>query len=316
MTVVAAGSFSAAADRLGYTQPAVSQQIAALEADLGVPLLTRRPVRPTPAGERLLEHAGPLLLRLRAARADVARLSGQPRPLTVAAGPLALTAGTAAALAGVTTLRIAGAAQAVMLVASGEADLALADGPAAHSDPLALPDAGPLTIVGVREEELVVVLPEGHPLAGRAGLRLDDLADARWVDAPELMPLDRLRAVARLDGLRTGIRYEGHAGRRGTPGRGRARPDPAARVRRRVRGAGPAAGATDRPPGRIGARGPSARPRRRRDPCAHLRARERLSAGHPGSFTGRSRAPSGAGAQLSRERPAAISASCRGKSSG
>nr|WP_203950382.1 LysR family transcriptional regulator [Microbispora rosea] len=210
VTVVAEGSFSAAADRLGYTQPAVSQQIAALEADLGVPLLTRRPVRPTRAGERLLEHAGPLLLRLRAARADVARMSARPRPLTVAAGPLALSAGTAAALSGVTTLRIAGAAEAVALVASGEADLALADGPAAPSDPLGLPDAGPLTIVGVREEELVVVLPEGHPLAGRAGLRLDDLADALWVDAPEVMPLDRLRAVARLDGLRTGMRYEGH----------------------------------------------------------------------------------------------------------
>ncbi|MEV4460872.1 LysR family transcriptional regulator, partial [Microbispora sp. NPDC049633] len=93
VTVVAEGSFSAAADRLGYTQPAVSQQIAALEADLGVPLLGRRPVRPTRAGERLLEHAGPLLLRLRAARADVARLSAEPRTLTVAAGPLTLTAG-------------------------------------------------------------------------------------------------------------------------------------------------------------------------------------------------------------------------------
>ncbi len=210
VTVVAEGSFSAAADRLGYTQPAVSQQIAALEADLGVPLLGRRPVRPTRAGERLLEHAGPLLLRLRAARADVARLSAEPRTLTLAAGPLALTAGTAAALAGVTTVRVAGAAAAVALVASGEADLALVDGPAAPSDPLSLPDAGPLTTVGVREEELVVVLPEGHPLAGRAGLRLDDLADAVWVDAAEVMPLDRLRAVARLDGLRPGIRYEGH----------------------------------------------------------------------------------------------------------
>ncbi|MEV7804540.1 LysR substrate-binding domain-containing protein [Microbispora sp. NPDC088329] len=155
------------------------------------------------------------------------------------------------------------------MVASGEADLALVNGPAAPSDPLQLPDAGPLTAVGVREEELVVVLPEGHPLASRAGLRLDDLADALWVDAADVMPLDRLRAVARLNGLRPGIRHEGHdpavAAHLAAAGHG-----PATRVRREVRGAGAAAGAENRPPGRTGARGPAARPRRRGRPHAHL----------------------------------------------
>jgi DNA-binding transcriptional LysR family regulator len=210
MTVVDEGSFSAAADRLGYTQPAVSQQIAALEADLGTPLLLRRPVRPTRAGERLLEHAGPLLLRLRAARADVARVSAEAGAVTVAASPLAITARTAAALAGMAVLRTVDRATAVTQVASGEADLALVDGPAAPTDPLALPDVGPLTAVGVGEEDLVVVLPEGHPLARRTGLRLDELADALWIDAPGVLPLDRLRSAARIDGLRTAIVYEGH----------------------------------------------------------------------------------------------------------
>ncbi|MEV4899554.1 LysR family transcriptional regulator, partial [Nonomuraea sp. NPDC055795] len=55
--VAGLGSFSAAAEELGYTQSAVSQQIAALEADLGLPLLRRRPVELTEAGARLLEHA-------------------------------------------------------------------------------------------------------------------------------------------------------------------------------------------------------------------------------------------------------------------
>ncbi|WP_244894085.1 LysR family transcriptional regulator, partial [Planobispora rosea] len=50
VTVARLGSFSAAAGELGYTQSAVSQQVAALEADLGTPLLQRRPVVPTPAG--------------------------------------------------------------------------------------------------------------------------------------------------------------------------------------------------------------------------------------------------------------------------
>jgi DNA-binding transcriptional LysR family regulator len=67
IAVTDSGSFSAAASRLGYTQSAVSQQIALLEADLGTALLHRRPVSVTEAGERLLEHAGPILMRLDAA---------------------------------------------------------------------------------------------------------------------------------------------------------------------------------------------------------------------------------------------------------
>ena len=75
---------------LGYTQAAISQQIAALESDLKVPLLNRRPVTPTEAGGRLLEHAEPILLRLDAARADVTRMTLPPSAtLVVGATPLA-----------------------------------------------------------------------------------------------------------------------------------------------------------------------------------------------------------------------------------
>ena len=78
VAVARLGSFSAAAVELGYTQAAISQQIAALESDLKVPLLNRRPVSPTEAGARLLEHAEALLLRLDAARADVTRMTQAP----------------------------------------------------------------------------------------------------------------------------------------------------------------------------------------------------------------------------------------------
>ena len=85
------GSFSAAAIELGYTQAAISQQIAALESDLKVPLLNRRPVTPTEAGARLLEHAEPILLRLGRGQgrrdADEARRRRPPSP--VGATPLA-----------------------------------------------------------------------------------------------------------------------------------------------------------------------------------------------------------------------------------
>src|SRR5262249_61475219 len=66
--VVRLESFSAAARELGYTQSAVSQHIAALEADLGVELLTRRPVAPTEAGGRVLGAGGAVLLRARPGR--------------------------------------------------------------------------------------------------------------------------------------------------------------------------------------------------------------------------------------------------------
>ena len=57
--VAAHGSFSAAADALAFTQPAVSRQIATLEAEAGTRLVDRtaRGVRLTPAGELLVEHA-------------------------------------------------------------------------------------------------------------------------------------------------------------------------------------------------------------------------------------------------------------------
>src|SRR5580692_8991485 len=52
LAVVRSGSFTAAARELGYTQPAISQQVAALELELGQPLVQRRPVSGTPSTRR------------------------------------------------------------------------------------------------------------------------------------------------------------------------------------------------------------------------------------------------------------------------
>ena len=78
--VAAAGSFGAAADELGYTQSAVSQQIAALEKAVGEKVIDRGNgrgrVTPTPTGEILLRHTDTLMGTLDAAREDIAALRG------------------------------------------------------------------------------------------------------------------------------------------------------------------------------------------------------------------------------------------------
>src|SRR4029453_4554227 len=76
--VVSQGSFSEAASALNYTQSAVSQAIATLESEAGVPLLERdrRGGRPTSAGGGLNEHAGRVLAQLDAAEAELGAIAG------------------------------------------------------------------------------------------------------------------------------------------------------------------------------------------------------------------------------------------------
>ena len=87
-SVAVHGSFSRAADDLGYTQSAVSQQIAALEAEVGLTLLNRavRPVALTDAGALLATHAEQVLEHLATAESQLDALRG------LKAGRLRLTA--------------------------------------------------------------------------------------------------------------------------------------------------------------------------------------------------------------------------------
>ena len=237
VTVARLGSFSAAAAELQYTQAAVSQQIATLEGDLKVTLLRRRPVEPTDAGARLLEHAIPILLRMDAARADVTRMTAPPAArLVVAMTPLAALSGALDKLAELrtrlprldVTVRVANRPDVAAATARGDADLGLTDGLTTPSDPLPL--LAPLTTVGVTEGAVAVILPGRSParrpgISGNpgtasstsapagarvTGLSLADLADARWIEAPGVTPsLADLRRATGTDGFRAAFRYEG-----------------------------------------------------------------------------------------------------------
>jgi DNA-binding transcriptional LysR family regulator len=218
VAVARLGSFSAAAVELGYTQAAVSQQIAALESDLKTQLLNRRPVTPTEAGARLLEHAEPILLRLDAARADVTRMTKDP-PAALVVGVTALAGATSAlataliALRGrmprlTVTVQTGSRRQLAIGVARGELDLGLTDGLTAPGDPL--PEEAPVTALGLSQAGVAVVLPSGHPLAARPSLRLTDLADARWIEADNVAPpLGDIRRHAGTDGFKPAMRYTG-----------------------------------------------------------------------------------------------------------
>jgi DNA-binding transcriptional LysR family regulator len=189
LAVVRHGSFTAAAEELGYTQSAISQQIAALEQELDQILLLRRPVRPTAAGTRLAEHAQRVLMRLDVARSELAQLGSGLAEVRVAACPLASPDLLAVALrdarSAQPSVRIdvhtTDAATAVQELAAGRVDLALVDGIAGPSEPLHLADSGLLISTAVAESPLAVALPAGHPLERRLTIDLEVLIDAPWV---------------------------------------------------------------------------------------------------------------------------------------
>jgi DNA-binding transcriptional LysR family regulator len=186
--VVRQGSFSAAADALSFTQPAVSRQVAALEREAGAQLLERtaRGIRLTEAGRVLLEHADAILDRLAAAQAQVesvARL--EAGRLRIGAFP---TANATVVPRAVAAFAAEHPGVELSLVESVSDDLArgLAAG---DLDVVVVTDQGadaadPATteIVELATDELLVALPAGHPLAFEEDLALSDLRDEVWIE--------------------------------------------------------------------------------------------------------------------------------------
>src|SRR5215207_2471534 len=192
-SVVEHGSLSAAGRARSLTQPAVSRQVAVLEAQLGTALLrrTRRGVQPTEAGRLLAAHAAEIERRLARAHDDVAglggRIAGEVRMGSFFTAFAQLTpeleARAERALPGVTFAHaLVDRADALAGLAAGELDAAVVYAPPGSVPPA--PPAG-IELVPLWSDPARVLLPAAHPLAARASLRLADLAGATWVRARE-----------------------------------------------------------------------------------------------------------------------------------
>ncbi|MEW1861896.1 LysR family transcriptional regulator [Streptomyces sp. NPDC088194] len=189
VTVCRLGSLSAAAEELGHTQSAVSRQIAGLERRLGVPLVERhaRGVRPTPAGEVFRRHALVALNEAeRAVRAVRDLRDGVAgRPLAVGATPSLAAGVVPAAIRRLLdaegplgwSLSPGLSADLHDRVAAGDLDVAVVT-----DAPPGLPDDPRVERRFLGVDAMVVVLPAGHPRAGRGPVPVEALAGETWVE--------------------------------------------------------------------------------------------------------------------------------------
>ena len=196
--VLQRGSFSAAAEALSYTQSAVSQAIARLEAEIGTTLVVRdrRGVRPTAAGATLVEHAEAIFAQVEAAEAGVAAVLGvRGGRLRVASFP---SAGATLMPLAIATFRERHPEVSLTLaegepeeiaprLRAGEFDLALLFEFAGVRE---RPGAG-LRTVRLFEDPMHVALPADHPLAAKPALALTDLRDQEWVQTSAPSPCAR-----------------------------------------------------------------------------------------------------------------------------
>ncbi|WP_249010472.1 LysR family transcriptional regulator [Conexibacter sp. DBS9H8] len=202
--VVRRGSFSGAADALQYTQSAVSQAVARLEAELGTALVVRdrRGARATPAGETLLAHAEAIFAQVEAAEADLHAMLGlRGGRLRIAVFPSAGSTLMPEAIAAfrrrhpeVQLFLVEGEPETVVpRLRAGEVDLALLFAFPGADDPVAgaLAHGGGLEVTPLLEDVMHVTLPSEHPLAGAAEVTLWDLRDEDWVQTAEPSPCAR-----------------------------------------------------------------------------------------------------------------------------
>ncbi|MFI6675665.1 LysR family transcriptional regulator [Kribbella sp. NPDC050470] len=186
------GTFTSAATALGYTQSAVSRQIAALERAAGARLLERRRegVRLTAAGQVVLRSAAGVLDQLDATARELAglpetggtvRLGWFPSAGAVVL-PRAISALRRTHPSITVTTREGSTPALVRALRAGSVDLALL----ASAPPFRPPDAESpaLKLETLAERSLRLAVPAGHPLAANDSVDVSELRGQRWIAGP------------------------------------------------------------------------------------------------------------------------------------
>jgi len=193
-------TFSAAAASLGYTQSAVSRQVAAVERAAGGAVFERRRdgAAPTAAGRVILRHAAAVLDEIDAAGRELRGLPAETGTVRLGAFPSAgavllpraLTALRRKHPAIAVVTRDGGTPALVRALRAGSLDLAVL----ASAPPFRAPDTETpaLAIQTLAERNLCVAVPAAHPLAGHDSVDVSDLHGQRWIagrasgDEPQL----------------------------------------------------------------------------------------------------------------------------------
>jgi DNA-binding transcriptional LysR family regulator len=195
------GSISGAANVLGYTQSAVSQQLAALEREVGTSLVDRsqRPLRATHAGDLLRPRVEGVLAALGGAEATLEDLRARMGRLRLAAFTSALSSFVPAAVRDlrrahtdlVVQVHQLETEEAIARLRGGDADLAVV-----HYMPgVAVPETTGLERRPLLVDHLYVLVPAGHPLARREAVSVNDLETEPLVLPRRDTPAGRFRSL-------------------------------------------------------------------------------------------------------------------------
>src|SRR3954454_321369 len=204
--VAQTGSFSAAAESLAFTQPAVSRQIATLEAAAGTRLVERsaRGVRLPQAGDLLVGHADAILDRLTAAENQLEALNslaggrlhiGATATANSTLIPLAIRAFDAEYPEVHLRLDEALTSELIDRVAAGELDLAIVANPERYELP------GEIVIDHLMDDLQRLALARDHPHAGAPEIRMPDLAEQLWIEGRVSACAEPLRLAAAAAGF-------------------------------------------------------------------------------------------------------------------
>jgi DNA-binding transcriptional LysR family regulator len=202
------GSFSAAAESLSYTQPAISQQIAALEKSARSKLVDRtsRGVRLTDSGRALVDHADVVIARLAAAEAELEAIAGvRGGRVRLAAFPTAgasiLPPAVARFNARHPEVELNFVEQdpepALQMLRAGELEVALVFEFHDLSDPERERLYSGIELHHLLSDPMYLALPRNHPLTRKPRVRLQDVAAENWIgEGDPRNPCARLTSAA------------------------------------------------------------------------------------------------------------------------